>query len=245
MKNNDRIVVSGGDIANRNELTFKPASKKRREKKSIKFYKIMLILFALFIVIAVILKFVEMRLQPIIKSMAVSNARSLASRVVSESINEEIEKENLMYDDLITFEKNDAGSITALKTNIIILNKLKSKLAVLILNKLSDIDNMNLYIPVGNIINGELFSGRGPKIEVRLLPIGSVVTDISNVFESAGINQTKHQIMLDVSVMVSVIMPFNVESIDLSSSICIAETVIVGDVPQMYMESGNKSDILK
>jgi len=174
--------------------------------------------------------------------MAEAHARSTGARVVGEAINEEIAMSNLAYDDLISFEKAVDGKISALKTNILTINRLKSTLAVVILNKLAGMEDINLYIPVGNLLNGEFLSGRGPRIEVILIPVGSVVTDIRNVFTSAGINQTRHQIMLDVWVSVSIILPFSVETTDIFTSVSIAETIIVGDVPNMYM-AGDTPDI--
>lgn len=217
-----------------------PTKGKKKKKKKI-FVKLLIFLMILSLIFFILLKYAEVKIRPIISSMANSQARSLASRVVSEAIYEEIESDNITYDTLVSFEKDSLGSITALKTNIIMINKLKSRLAVVILNKLSNVDNLTLYIPLGNLVNGEFLSGRGPKIEVRLLPVGSVTTDISNVFTDAGINQTRHQILLDVRVVISVIMPFSMESTDIVTSICIAETVIVGTVPEMYL---NNKDIL-
>ena len=201
-------------------------------------YKLLIFFVVIILLTAVFLKYSETKIRPIIASMAEAHARSIGSKVVGEAINEEIDSKNITYDDLISFEKSDNGKITALKTDIIMVNRIKSSLSVAILDKLSNMDDINLYIPVGNLINGEFFSGRGPKIEVIVLPVGSVVTNITNVFTSAGINQTRHQIMLEVHVTVSIIMPFSVESTDISTAIAIAETIIVGDVPEMYMQYG-------
>jgi len=201
-------------------------------------YRFLIFLAVIILFAAVVLKYSEYKIRPVIASMAAVHAESIGSKVVSEAINEEIEENNISYDDLISFEKDESGKIAALKTDIIMINRLKSKLSVVILNRLLDLDDINLYIPVGNLINGEFFSGRGPKIEIIVIPIGSVTTNITNVFTSAGINQTRHQIMLEVYVTVSIIMPFSVESTDIYTSIAIAETIIVGDVPNMYMESG-------
>jgi len=199
-------------------------------------YKLLIFFIAFILLIVGVMKYSETRIRPIIASMAEAHARSIGSKVVGEAISEEIEAKNITYDDLISFEKGENGKIAALKTDIILVNRIKSRLSVVILDKLANMDDINLYIPVGNLVNGEFFSGRGPKIEVIVIPVGSVVTNITNVFTSAGINQTRHQIMLEVHVTVSIIMPFSVESTDISTAIAIAETIIVGDVPEMYME---------
>jgi sporulation protein YunB len=230
------IIISGGNVSETSAGNGKRKFSNRKKKKT--GIKILIFLAVLISVLFGIMKYSEYRLRPIIKSMAEAHARTIGARVTAEAINEEIARNNLTYDDLISFEKSENGKISALKTNIMNVNKLKSRLSAVILNKLSDMENVNLYIPVGNLLNGEFLSGRGPEIEVILLPVGSVATDITNVFTTAGINQTRHQIMLEVLVSVSIIMPFSVENTDISTSVSIAETIIVGDVPNMYMESG-------
>jgi len=202
-------------------------------------------IFALFFLFAFsIFFYAEHRLRPIIEEMATASAKSLATRVVSEAINEEMMNENLSYDDLIYFEKDTNGKITALRTNIIMINMLKSRMSVAILKKLSDVNETQIKIPVGNLVNGEIFSGLGPRVTIRLIPVGAVSTDITNHFASAGINQTRHQIMMEVKAFVSVILPMMSVSADIITSVCIAETVIVGEVPGAFTEvTGAQSDL--
>ena len=227
------IIISSGGVS---AVTDNGRKKNNYDRKRFKTRYRVLIFFLVIILFCLgIVKYSEARIRPIIISMAEAHARSMGAKVVSEAISEEIEENNISYDDLISFEKDESGKIAALKTDIIMVNRLKSRLSVVILNKLAGMNDINLYIPVGNLVNGEFFSGRGPKIEVIVIPIGSVTTNITNVFTSAGINQTRHQIVLDVYVTVSIIMPFSVESTDIMMSVAIAETIIVGDVPQMYM----------
>jgi len=230
------IIISSSGVS---EISSNRRKNSNNSRNGLKLRYRLLIFFAVIVIFCiVILKYSESRLRPIIVSMAEAHARSIGSKVVSEAITEEIEKNNISYDDLISFEKDESGKIAALKTDIIMINRLKSQLSVVILDKLSNMKDINLYVPVGSLINGEIFSGRGPKLEIIVIPVGSVTTNITNVFTSAGINQTRHQIMLEVNVTVSIIMPFSVESTDISTSMAIAETIIVGDVPNMYMEMG-------
>jgi len=251
------IIISSGSVSeviNEKKYNRKSLNKFSRHRKSKKNdymrsahgktgmkgkYKFILFLLILMLAVFGIIKYSEINIRPIIVSMAEAHAQSIASRVVGEAINDEITANNINYDDLVSFEKDTSGKITALKTNIITVNQLKSRLSVDILNKLSNLQDINLYIPIGNLLDNEFFSGRGPKLEIILLPVGSVTTNITNVFTSAGINQTRLQIMLEVRVTVSIIMPFSVESTDVSTSIAIAETIIVGDVPNMYMQSSD------
>jgi sporulation protein YunB len=234
------IIISNGGVSSLGNANRSNLGNPRKNLSKFKAkYKLLIILLAVLIVAVTVWKYAEYRMRPIIASMAEAHAKSIGAKVVSEAISEEIEANDISYDDLISFEKDENGRIAALKTDIIMINRLKSNLSVVILDKLSNIDDINLYIPVGNLINGEFLSGRGPKIEVILIPVGSVTTNITNVFTSAGINQTRHQIMLDAYVTVSIIMPFAVESVDVMMSVAIAETIIVGEVPNVYMASGD------
>ena len=253
----DSIIITGGEISK--VVNDKKYNKKYRRKslksykkdkkdkknsrsgKNFKYFKYRVMFFLIVILAAslCIFKYSELAIRPIILSMAEAHAKSIGARVIGETINEEMTVGNISYDDLVAFEKDGSGKITALKTNIILVNQLKSQLSLVILNKLSDMNDINLYLPVGNLLNNEFLAGRGPEIEIIVLPVGTVTTNISNIFTSAGINQTRHQIIFDVRVTVSIIMPFSVESTDISMSVTIAETIIVGDVPNMYMESGS------
>ena len=180
------IIISNSGVSeiSNNGRNRKTNNSNSNNRKRFKTRYRLLIFFAVIIIFSiVVLKYSESRLRPVIVSMAETHARSIGSKVVSEAITEEIEANNISYDDLISFEKDENGKIAALKTDIIMINRLKSRLSVMILDKLSNMNDINLYVPVGNLINGEFFSGRGPKIEIIVLPVGSVTTNITMVFK--------------------------------------------------------------
>lgn len=204
---------------------------KRKRKKKLTIFLMLVATTAIFCVV-----YLEIRLKPVVSEMAVARSRTIATRVISEAIYQTINDQSVSYDDLISFEKTDDGMISAVKTNIVKVNRLKSALSVSILERLSEIQEDELAIPIGSIVNGDLFSGRGFKIKIKLLPIGSVSTDITNSFTSAGINQTLHKINMEVRAVVSLILPTLSTNVDIVNSVCIAETVIVGQVPSAYTE---------
>ena len=176
----------------------------------------------------------ERRLSRIVAEIASQSVKAKASVVISKAIYDELEKSAVTYDDLVSFEKDSEGRISALKTNIIEVNKLKSSLSLKILESLRNTGEMSVTIPIGTVLNSELLSGRGPDIKVKVMPIGTVAADIDNVITSAGINQTRHQVMLYVSVQIAVITAVRNTSANVSTNVCIAETVIVGGVPESY-----------
>ena len=174
---------------------------------------------------------VNARLRPLVGQLAVSRASYLATRAINDAVSETISGSALQYDDLVLFEKDIDGRITALKTNMLKINRLKSGISNRVIEKISGMEPSRLSVPLGNILEGELFAGRGPRIPVRIVPVGTVNTELLNSFSEAGINQTRHEIILKVSVSIGVLMPGSTSETAASSQITIAETIIVGTVP--------------
>jgi len=186
------------------------------------------------VVFVVFLIIFELRVRPIINNVATSRAKSLAVRVISGAVNDIMASENIRYNDLVIFQKNGAENITAVTSNVVEINKLKAKLAMEIEKKIGDIDVMSAKIPLGNLLNQSMLSGLGPKIKIKMVPVGYAGIDVKNEFSSAGINQTKHEIYLEISCSLSVLLPMNSQSTTVKTQIPIAETIIVGNVPGTY-----------
>jgi len=216
------------------------------KKKKCKSRRFKIIIFLLFILTILTVSFLyfELKLSKIVANIAEQQVKANASLIISKIIFDEIEESGITYSDLIEFEKDSEGKISALKTNIIEVNRFKSKLSMDILDKLRSTDSMEVSIPIGSVFNSEIMSGYGPKLLVRTIPVGSVATDINNEIISAGINQTRHQVMLSVNVQLSVITAMKKISTEVSTNVCIAETVIVGNVPDSYtnIDASSKDD---
>jgi len=200
----------------------------RRRRKSI---------FRLIIIFLIIIGFgiytFEFRLRPLLAEVATSKAHNIALSLISRAINEKLTEEGIDYNDIVKLEKGASGNVTALITDTVKLNMLQSRLAESILQKMK-IEQVEASLPIGNLINGELLTGRGPRLHFKLVPFGNVVTDIENLFTAAGINQTRHQIMLNVNVTIGILLPISSVTTEVKTSVCIAETVIVGSVPEAY-----------
>lgn len=204
----------------------KPFKRKKR--------KIILIIVVLLLLSGAVYGIFEKRLSGIVGEMSENTVKAKAAIIISTAIYEEIEHDDITYDRLVSFEKDASGRITALKTNIIEINRLKSKLSVKVLEELSQMDTAQLEVPIGSVLGGELMSGRGPKLKIHVVPVGSVEAEITNEISSAGINQSRHQVMMKVKADLSILTSLSHISTTLETDICIAETVIVGDVPGSY-----------
>ena len=158
------------------------------------------------------------QMRPLLESMATTRVSNTVTRIVSEAVYEAIEKGELQYDGLVSFEKDTEGHITAVQSNMAAFNHLQAEILDTVLTRISQVPTGDLSIPIGSLTGSTLLAGRGPRITVT----------------SAGINQTKHQIILTVDVSVSVLLPGFRTATKVSNSFIVAETVIVGTVPDTY-----------
>ena len=173
-------------------------------------------------------------MEPILVSMATARVSNIVNRVVVAAVNDAIQNGEIDYSMLVDFEKDANGQVTALKSNMAAFNRLQSRIADDILLRLSEVSTTELSIPVGTLSGSSFLAGRGPVIKIRMQAVGSTTAAFRNTFTSAGINQTRHQILLDVNVNMSILLPGFRTSTKVTNEISVAETVIVGSVPQTY-----------
>ena len=189
--------------------------------------------------------FIAERLRPMICPIAVAEAKSIATMSINTAVNQELSVAEIGYDDLITLEMDAENRVTALKANTLEINKLRASLTVAIQSKVDQIQDSIVEIPLGTVVNTELLSGVGPNIRIQLAPVGFVETDITNSFSAAGINQTRHQVILSVSATIAIVMPAATEYAQVETSIVLGESVLVGKVPQNYTNIGSSEDAEK
>ena len=174
------------------------------------------------------------QLKGLLGDLSVSRASNTVNRVVMVAVGEAVEQGDIRYEQLISFEKDDTGHITALKSNMAEFNRLQSAITQEVLQRLSQVSETDLSIPLGNLTGCAFLAGRGPRFTVRMQSVSSCSAKFENVFTNAGINQTTHSVLLHVDVSVSILLPGFRTSTKVQNTFAVAETVIVGDVPQSY-----------
>jgi sporulation protein YunB len=178
------------------------------------------------------------RYQQVILHLAETQVKNATSDLINDAIDKQIEIGNIHYDRIVYFEKDLDGRITALKTNMSEVNRLKTDILNLINDEILAVDTAELGVPVGSLILPELFSGKGPGIPVQILAIRNSDASFHSNFSEAGINQTLQQITMEVSIDVSVLVLGKTDSFTVSSQVVVAETIIVGDVPNTFLHTG-------
>lgn len=174
------------------------------------------------------------RIGPRIIDLASSGVRFAAKSTINEAVTALLERDEVSYGDIISFEKTNSGGISALKTNMSEMNRVKTLLTQEVLDRLMNISVEDISIPAGSLTDMEFFSARGPDIPVKIVAARTVAVDFANDFSDAGINQTIHRIYVELSVEITIMTAGRTETLEVDSEYCLAETVIVGDVPESY-----------
>jgi sporulation protein YunB len=185
-----------------------------------------------------LLVFFRTRYNATIRALAQTQVINATSDLINDAIDKQIEKGTIQYDRIVYFEKDLNGNITALKTNMSEVNRLKTDILNLINDEILDMDTSDLGIPVGSLILPELMSGRGPEIPVKIISIRNSEGSFESQFTEAGINQTLQQLTMHVSIDVSILVLGSAESFTVSSQVVVAETIIVGKVPDTFFQTG-------
>ena len=173
-----------------------------------------------------------------VMELAQTQVTNTTSDLINDAISEQIAQGNIRYDRIVFFEKDLNGRITALKTNMSEVNRLKTDILNLINDEILAQDTEHLGVALGSLILPEFLSGKGPDIPVRLLSIRNSDARFRSFFSEAGINQTLQQLTMDVMVDVTILVLGQTKSFPVTSQVVVAETVIVGDVPDTFLQSG-------
>ena len=163
--------------------------------------------------------------------------RSQVTAAVEQWAARDLQERGVDYSDFVTITRNEAGEITALSADMARLNLLRAELSAHLLERLED-SQLELTVPVGSLLPIEPTWARGPELHLRALALGTASAEFESEFTSAGINQTRHRLWLELSVPVTVLLPGGGEELTVDSRLCVAETVIVGQVPQTWFQTG-------
>lgn len=200
---------------------------KKKRRAGLKLIAIAFILLGIFLLI-------DMRVRPIIEKTTTYQSKILATRIINDSVYSQLEDENFSYGELVTLIYNEDNTVSSIESNMVNINRLKAKITKSVNDELTKIDDHDLSISLGTISGFTSFYNQGPMIPVTLRPEGYVETALISSFESAGINQTLHRILVEINVDISAIVPGYTSSATVETQFVVAETVIIGNVPNSY-----------
>jgi len=165
-----------------------------------------------------------------ILASADAQARANVTQIVNSVILDEF-SQNFKYDEIINVDKDKDGNIIMIKADTLKMNKIASEIALNSQNKIKSSGEIGIKIPLSYLLKSTILSFYGPRITIKMSPIGFIETKYSSDFESAGINQTRHKIYVQVKTNIRIFIPLKYQDIEVSNEVPIAETIIVGKVP--------------
>lgn len=196
------------------------------------------IVLAALLVMLVLFLVLRSKYRLVIEDLAQTQVKNTTSDLTNDAIAKQIASGDIRYDRIVFFEKDLDGRITALKTNMSEVNRLKTDILNIINDEILALDHSDIGIPLGSLFFPEVLSGKGPAIPVNILSIRNSDAKFVSHFSQAGINQTLHRLNMEVSIDVAVLVLGQTSSFTMNSEVVVAETVIVGDVPQTFLQTG-------
>lgn len=187
------------------------------------------------VLVALLIREVDGRIRPVLETAAASQATNLITQAINAAVDDCLEQNGMSYADFITVRTDASGKVTSLTGNTVANSRFKRLVVDAVIERLNELDQDALGVPLGTLSGQVLLSGMGPSVRVRVESVGSVTADYSNSFSEAGVNQTLHQVCLNVTATVYLFLPGEILPVSVSSSICVAETVIVGETPNTYL----------
>ena len=152
--------------------------------------------------------------------------------MINDSVNLKI-NDDIDYKDLIFVRYDDNGRVTLMQANTIIMNDISSEVASEVQKQLEKVSESEVDVPLRNAFDTQLL--KLPSINMKMVPEGTVYVDFATEFQESGINQTRHRIYLIVEANIKIIVPLVSEEVKISTNVPIAETIIIGDVPDQYI----------
>ena len=155
-------------------------------------------------------------------------AKSITQETVDHTVRTVVENNNAEF---VKLTKSNNGTVSAIEADTSNINFLKTTVSESISEALEENSETIVSVPIGSVSNINLFAGRGVKVKMKIVPSRSVSTSVRSEIVSTGINQTCHRILLDVNTEISVIMPVSTQTVTVTETYVIAETVIIGEIP--------------
>lgn len=198
-----------------------------------------MITFCTIIILAIVLMVgIDLKIRPVMKTLSTYQSKLVATQIIDQVVENELSNSltQTTYDGIVILARDQNNQVTSLQIDMVKANRLKARITSGIQKELATIREKEMKIPLGTFTGNELLSGRGPGISFRVIPSGYVDTQFENHFESAGINQVLHQVILHVETNVTAIIPGYTTGAKVSTSFIVAQTLINGVVPDSFTQ---------
>ena len=195
------------------------------------------------LLLCLVLMLLERNLTRVVLTLASAKAEVLAVQALNQAA-EALIADGISYDSLVHVTLGEDGSVRLLQANTAGMNSLASRASLTAQAKLEALQDQTVSVPLGSALGVTLLAGTGPRIQVHMLPVGAVVTAYETEFTSAGINQTLHRVLLTMRAQVRLVLPTGASGVEAVTQVAVAESIIVGQVPDSFVNVGDDTDLL-
>lgn len=195
------------------------------------------------LLLCLVLMLLERNLTRVVLTLASAKAEVLAVQALNQAA-EALIADGISYDSLVHVTLGEDGSVRLLQANTAGMNSLASRASLTAQAKLEALQDQTVSVPLGSALGVTLLAGTGPRIQVHMLPVGAVVTAYETEFTSAGINQTRHRVLLTMRAQVQLVLPTGASGVEAVTQVAVAESIIVGQVPDSFVNVGDDTDLL-
>ena len=195
------------------------------------------------LLLILLLMLLERNLTRVVLTLASAKAEVLAVQALNQAA-EALIADGISYDSLVHVTLGEDGSVRLLQANTAGMNSLASRASLTAQAKLEALQDQTVSVPLGSALGVTLLAGTGPRIQVHMLPVGAVVTAYETEFTSAGINQTRHRVLLTMRAQVRLVLPTGASGVEAVTQVAVAESIIVGQVPDSFVNVGDDTDLL-
>jgi len=193
---------------------------------------------------AVCFFYLENNLTQVVLSLSQARAHALAVQALNLAAQETVRTGNVSYDELMHVTTGPDGSVRLIRANTAEMNRLAAQVSLLAQDSLKKLENQRIAVPLGSALGITLFAGAGPRFQVQIMPVGAVTTRFDTEFQTAGINQTRHKVLLTLTATVRLVVPTGASAVEVATQVAVAESIIVGQVPDSFVDVNNDSDML-
>ena len=206
--------------------------RRTRNRKRTKFF---ILVFFIFLIVLLYYFFI---ISPVIKTYSAQETKSITEKAINLAVSNVINR-TLNYETLIDINYSQTGEIVSFSANQYEINTITREIVKETQYQMGRIGKHGLPIQVGTFSGIPFLIGRGPTINLNLVPIGVVSGKFDSEFSSVGINMTKNTLFLYIDVHVSIVLPINSYDIYSTNQVLLAESIIMGKVPEVYLQNGN------
>ncbi len=207
-------------------------SRKRLQRRNRRLFGIFVLVIALIGAVVAI----DSKMRPLVQSYGYMSARRSAMLAVHNGVEEVLSSQETGYDDLVDIVRGEDGRVLSAEANVGAINRLKAAVTNAVTANLQTREKQKISIPLGSLLGGSFFTGRGPFLPLTIHTSGVVISELCGEFNDAGINQTNHRLSLNMTVMMTAVLPLERVSIELNTNFLVGETVLVGEVPQTVLQ---------